>query len=101
MRKRKPRRSSSTARLVLEREQHPHRNLERNVEIVAAQERVATGIGNEIVRTAVTRRHLDEAKLALDAHFLDNFTFASNDRHLRLEVRVAGEVGGRGWRCRR
>src|SRR3954454_15142524 len=85
----------STTRPALEREQHPHRNLERNVEIVTAQERMAGRVGYEIVRTAAAWRHLDEAKLTLDADLLDDLGLASDDRDLRFELGVGREIGGR------
>src|SRR5438874_11457568 len=88
----------SITRRASERKQDPHRYLERNIEIVAAQKCMAVGVGHEKVRPAVTRRHPDESQFPLNAHFLDDRIFTTDDRHLWFEISVVGEIGG--WRRR-
>src|SRR5438874_7692944 len=90
----------SITRRASERKQDPHRYLERNIEIVAAQKCMAVGVGHQKVRPAVTRRHPDEAQFPLNADFLDDRIFTTDDRYLWFEIGVVGEIGRWWWRRR-
>src|SRR5436853_4686108 len=82
-----------------EREQDPHRDLQRRIEAVAPDVRVAVLVGNQEIRPAVARRYPEVAKLTLDPDFLHDVVVVTDDRDLGLRIEIAGEIRWRRW-CR-